>query len=125
VSKFDTDIAQECECFEEAIPAHPGYFMLVTNYSKHCSEIYYSKVPIVGWVRHKTLEEHDLKDVTTPFWAIPVFGGEYTFSDRNYLDWALLLPDGRVIDPDGFKKDSIETFLKTQSAELKKPCLLI
>lgn len=125
VKEIDNNIADACELFEEAITAHPGYFMLVTQYRKKCTEVHYRKVPIVGWVKYKTLEEQQLGQKTDPFWAMPVLGGYYNFNGGNYFDWGLLLMDGRVIDMFVFEFPNVEEFLKRKSDELKKPCILI
>jgi hypothetical protein len=106
-------LALTFDYFDAAIPAHPGYFVVVPEPGKNGGNCRYKKVPVVGWVRFEPDECDGLQ-----FFSRPVFAAKHKFDESDYESWGFVLPDGRVLDYSMEEYDSERKFVKARSSRL-------
>jgi hypothetical protein len=125
ISEGALGIAEECQSDEPAIAAQPGFWALVPDDLKKRDKVHFNKVPIIGWKKFKNMHTYWDEGFLGPFWTKPVFAGYYKFDERDWVQWGILHPDGRVFDQTFREFSDVGKFLEAASKELKKPCILI
>lgn len=101
-------IASEIECNSgPAVTAEFGYFVVCAYPPSEANEEWETRLfPIVGW----TATEHDGEDDQDQevlFQSFPIVSGVNDLRS----DWAVVWPDGKVVEPLGDKFNSIEEWL--------------